>query len=519
VSRLGRLLRAEVTFDRVAIAILAVGAIVLVASLAGGSEDGHTDEAVRLVPRGALFYAHATIEPNSDEWRLAGEIVRELPTLRRLRDRALRSLSRGDRPLDFDRSVRPWIGDEAALALLPDGGRASSLILVRVADQARAREFLRGAGRPREQRHRGVTVRSYGNLATAFVDDFLAVGTAAHVRAAIDTRGRRSLRDDPVFGAAVERLEVDDPLAYAYASRTGVSRVLRGQGGLVAQAGGLLERPGLRGAAAAVRAETNGVRASVARITVPAAADVRGFEPTLLSEVPAGTIAYVGARGLDSIFRLLEDFGAAASVERVLGRRVGAAAERSLLDAVKPLLDREAALVVTPPASLPVITLVVANTSREEGGNVLVALQPLLSRLLQAPSGAGQVPTLQPRQIAGVEAVTLRVSPTLELTYAAFDDKLVVSTSPEGVGQMRGRGSALEDNASFAPGLRDFLQRPSSVVFLDLRRLSALADRAGLGDTPDYRAIRPDIARVGAVSAVTASKRSAQTAEIFLEVP
>jgi hypothetical protein len=518
VSRLGRLLRAEVTFDRVAIAILAVGAIVLVASLAGGSEDGHTDEAVRLVPSDALFYAHATIEPNSDEWRLAGDIVRELPTLRRLRDRALRSLSRGDRPLDFDRSVRPWIGDEAALALLPDGGRASSLILVRVADQARAREFLRGAGRPREQRHRGVTVRSYGNLATAFVGDFLAVGTAAHVRAAIDTRGRRSLRDDPVFGAAVERLEVDDPLAYAYAPRTGVSRVLRGQGGLVAQVGGLLERPGLRGAAAAVRAEMNGLRASVARITVPAA-DVRGFEPKLLSEVPAGTIAYVGARGLDSIFRLLEDFGAAASVERVLGRRVGAAAERSLLVAMKPLLDREAALVVTPPASLPVITLVVANTSREEGGNVLVALQPLLTRLLQAPSGAGQVPTLQPRRIAGVEAVTLRVSPTLELTYAAFDDKLVVSTSPEGVGQMRGRGSALEDNASFAPGLRDFLQRPSSVVFLDLRRLSALADRVGLGDTPDYRAIRPDIARVGAVSAVTASKRSAQTAEIFLEVP
>jgi hypothetical protein len=87
------------------------------------------------------------------------------------------------------------------------------------------------------------------------------------------------------------------------------------------------------------------------------------------------------------------------------------------------------------------------------------------------------------------------------------------------VRQLLGRGRSLEDNQSFAPGLGEFLRWPSSVVFLDLRRLTALAERAGLGDTPDYRAVQQDIERVGAVSAVTASERSAQTAEIFLEVP
>jgi hypothetical protein len=143
----------------------------------------------------------------------------------------------------------------------------------------------------------------------------------------------------------------------------------------------------------------------------------------------------------------------------------------------------------------------------------------LLAQLLRAPSGASQVPTLEPRSIGGVEAVTLRVSPSLELTYAAFDDKLVVSTSPEGVRRLRAGGKSLADNPFFAPGLRGFLDRPSSVVFLDLRRLTALAERAGLGDTPDYRAVQRDIARVGAVSAVTATERSSQTAEIFLEVP
>jgi hypothetical protein len=520
VRRLGRLLREQGTFDRIAIAVLAVGAVVLVASLAGGSDDSGGDGAVRLVPRDALVYVHARVEPNSEQWRDAGEVVRKLPTLSRVRRRALRALSRGDRVLDFDTSVRPWIGDEAALALLPDGQRASSLILLGVADQARARGFLQGAGRAREQRYRGFTIRAFGALATAFVDDYLAIGRPAHVRAAIDTRGRRSLGDEALFQEAVGKLQTEDPLAYGYAPQQGVSQLLRQQGGLVARVGGLLERPGLRAAAASVHAEPNGLRASVASILIPAVGeDALGFEPTLLSEVPDGTIAYLGARGLDSIFDQLAEIGAAGSVERVLGRELGSVGRRTLLRAIRPLLGRESALVVSPPASLPVISLIVANTSREEGGQVVVALQPLLSRLLQAPSGAAQVPTLVPRRIGGVDAVTLRVSPTLELTYAAFDDKLVVSTSAEGVRQLSGGGASLRANASFAPGLREFLRRPSSVVFLDLRRLTALAERAGLGDTPDYRAVQQDIERVGAVSAVTASKRSAQTAEIFLEVP
>jgi hypothetical protein len=520
VRRLGRLLRALGTFDRIAIAVLVVGAIVVAASLAGGSEDAGGDEAVRLVPRNALVYVHATVEPNSDQWRYAGDVVRKLPTLSRLRRRALRSVSRGRAALDFDVSVRPWLGDEAALALLPEGRRANSLILLRVADQARARAFLRGAGRPREQRHRGVTVRSYGDLATAFIDDFLAIGRPPLVRAAIDTRGRRSLGDETLFREAVGKLETDDPIAYGYAPQQGVNRLLRQQGGLVARVGGLLERPGLRAAAAGVHAERGGLRASVSSILIPTAGDdARGFEASLTSEVPAGTIAYLGARGLDSIFDVLAEIGASGSVERVLGREVGSVGRRALLNALEPLLGRESALVVTPPASLPVISLVVANTSRKESGEVVVALQPLLSRLLEGPSEAGQIPTLVPRRIDGVEGVTLRVSPSLEVTYAAFEDKLVVSTSPEGIRQLLGDGKALEDNPSFAPGLRDFLQRPSSVVFLDLRRLTALAERAGLGNTPDYRAIRQDITRIGAVSVVTAGERTAQTAEIFLEVP
>ena len=96
---------------------------------------------------------------------------------------------------------------------------------------------------------------------------------------------------------------------------------------------------------------------------------------------------------------------------------------------------------------------------------------------------------------------------------------LVVSTSPAGIRQIRATGYSLEQNAAFATRLRDFLGRVSSLVFLDLRRLTSLVERAGLSATPGYRAIKPDIARFGAVSGITASQRSSQTTEIFVEVP
>ena len=502
-----------------------IGGALLVVSLVEGSETGRrADGAVRLVPANALLYVHARVEPDGGQWRRAAEIVRELPALSRLRNQALDSLSSGRRPLDFDTQVRPWIGDEAALALLPDGTRATSLILVRVGDETGARRFLEGAGKPRSQRHRGVTVRVYGDLAAAFVGNFLAIGRPENVRAAIDARRARSLGATPLFRRAVESLQLKDPLAYAYAPERGLTQVLRDERGVAGQIGALLDRPGLTAAAAAVRTEPNGIRLGFATLAEPAEQTAKQFRPTLTRQVPAGTIAYLGASGPDGVLDQLQRLGGGTQsslpplLERVR-RPLGLAGEAAVTRAVRPLLDRESALIVTPPVSRPVVTLVVADTSPQEGGDVLVALQPVIARLLEEPSQLGQIPTLQQRRIGGVEATSLRLSPTLEVTYAAFDDMLVVSTSAAGIRQIQATGYSLEQNAAFATRLRDFLDRASSVVFLDLRRLTSLVERAGLSATPGYRAIKPDIARFGAVSGITASQRSSQTTEIFVEVP
>jgi uncharacterized protein DUF3352 len=529
VRRLAPALRSRFTLDRIAIAVVLLGVFFGVRSLTQGSESAvKADHAAALVPKQALFYVHVRTDADSAQLRNANEALRKLPAVARLRDQALRGVAGGRDPGKLESQVRPWLGGEAALALLPSGNTATSLILLEVSDRARAEAFLNAVGRWRPEVHRGTPVRLYNTLAAAFVGDFLAIGRAPNVRGAIDARATSSLRDEELFKSAVERLDLSRPLLYAYTPEAGVRRLLQRQPGLVGRLGDLLSRPGLRGVAAAVRFEDAGLRVAISSELVPllpgaAGGERSAFKPKLTAVAPADTIAYLGVKGVEQLFERLSALagGRGSTLARTLVRlraRIGPGGARALRRAVRPLRDRESALVVTPPAEAPVVSLVVGDTSRRQGGDVLVALQPLFARLLRAPQ-QGQVPSLEPRRIGGVDTVTLQLLPGLELTYAAFGSRIVVSTSLEGIRRLEGGTASLARSGTFAPGLGDFLARPTSVVFLDLHRLSALVERAGLGTSPEYRSVRPDISRIGTVSVITTSERSSQTAQVFIEVP
>jgi hypothetical protein len=528
VTRLRRGLRSRLTLDRLAIAIVLVSVFLGVRSLAGGSgSETQVDHAAGLVPRHALLYVHLRVDRSSKQWRNGDEIVRKLPALGRLRDQALREVAGGRDPAQLEVGVRSWLGHEAALALLPDGATATSLVLLQVADRAGAEAFLASAGSARQEVYRGTPVRRYKTLAAAFVGDFVAIGRPRNVHGAIDARLGGSLGSDEIFKSAVDRLDVKNPLLYAYSPIEGVQRLLQRQPGLVGRVGDLLSRPGLRGVAAAARFQGAGIRVAISSEVVPALPGSAGapptFEPKIPNALPDDTIAYFGMKGLDRLFQRLTVIagGERSTISRTvarLRRSLGRSGERKLRHALQPLFDREAALAVTPPADAPVVSLIVGDTTVKQGGDVLVALQPLLARLLQAPE-EGQVPSLEPRQVAGVDTITLQLMPGLALTYAAFDGRIVVSTSTDGIRRLRQTGRALADNGGFAPRLGDFLREPTSVVFLDLHRLSALVERAGLGGTPEYRAIKPDVSKLGTVSVITTSERSSETTQVFVEVP
>lgn len=523
-------LRARFTAGRMAFAAGLIAGFLAVAALVQSDHDGaQTDHAADLVPGNALAYVHATVDTGSDQWKDATSLIRRLPRIARLRDRTLRGLTARGARLDLERQVYPWLGDEAALALLAGrGGQARSLILLEVSDGPLARDFLaRAVGRIRRSRYREIGIEFYGNLATAFLGNFLAIGRLENVRAAIDAwQGRTdSLAAAPALARARSGLPDNERLLYAYASRDGVKRVLGDQPGPIGRLVKLIDEPALEGAAVALRPEKKGLLvdfASALRRKSIRDSRERAFEPKLLEVVPRDAIAYFGERGADRIFERISAVAGANALSlpaalRRLGADLAGAQGARIRRAVRPLLQEEAALFVSPSDTAPLITLVVNRVDRREAGQLIERFQPLLTRLIQRPA-VGQVPTFQPRRIAGLDAATLAISPSLSLTYSIFGGRAVLSTSPNGIREVRTVRSPITDNPLFDSDLLDNLGTVSSVLFLDLEQLLALGEQAGLGETSSYRAFKADFSEVEAVSAVTQNKPASRQATIFIEV-
>jgi Protein of unknown function (DUF3352) len=529
-ARLRQSLGARLTLGRIALAAALIGALLAAAALRDDDREepgvAPPDHATHLVPGEALVYTHGTLERDSSQWERANRLFRRIRGLTRLRDRAASALTPGGGAIDLAGEVEPWVGDEAALALLPGRGAARSLILVEVADRELALAFLRRAvGKVRTTTRRGVKIRLHGRLATTFLDDFLLVGRLGNVRRAIDVREHPSLslEQDPAFRRARRHLPRGERIAYAYASPEGVRDLLGRRRDLLGELMKLVDDDALEGAAASVQLAERGARVFLASALRPRrnarARRVPAFTPKLPEVIPGDAVAYLGMRGADRVLEVATDAGGGrlplldtlARLESDL-EEGGLRLRRSL----RPLLRKEAALFVTGAGATPALTLVADRVRGQEFQGVLDRLQPLFSGSLGDLS-AGVVPTLEPRRIAGVNAATIRITPTLALTYAVFGGRAVVSTGARGIESLRRGGSPIGENPLLSAVL-DGNDRVTSVVFLDLRRLLAIGEQADLGQAPSYRALSSDLSGIGAVSAITREKAASKTAKIFIEV-
>ncbi len=521
---------------RTATVLVALAAIVaLVFGLrACGGEDAEPPAAgaARMVPADALVYLHVSTDGSRPAVDRALALAERFPSFPRLRDGVLRRLGQAGAGVSFDRDVRPWLGREAALALLnTPGATAGSLIVLDVTDRRRAQDFLRKvAGRPRSVRYRGTPILEYGNASAAFVDGDLAIGQVAGLRAAIDAQAGRlpSLARAATFRRAAGGLPAGR-VADAYASPEGVTRLLAPQGGVLGAAGALVSQPALQGVALALTPEGDG-----ARLTVRSALDARAarrrprgrpFEPALIDSVPENAMAYLGLTRLDrAAGRLLSaglaGGGAGRQVSQLLARLRTDLARRGGVDVrrdVLPLFQGEVALWLAPDVPAPVLTLIAATDDEEATREAFARLQQPIARLLAARGDPA--PAFREVDVDGAQAFQLRLGPGIELDYAVFDGKLVISTSLAGVRAVKGRERSLADDPSFRATLGDRPDRVTSLVFLDFRQLLRLAERTGLNDSRSYLAIRRDLEQIEAVGAAAAGGDTETTTELFFQIP
>jgi hypothetical protein len=529
MRRLASALRARFTVRRTALAAGLIAAFLAILALAEGDSDGApADHAASLVPEQALAYAHVSVKPDSQQWRDATRLARGFPRLVQVRDRFLRSLTAHGGSLDLEHEVYPWIDDEAALALLAgSGGKARSLILLEVSDRELADAFLaRAVGQTRRTAYHGVAIRSYGRLATAFVGDFLVIGEPALVRTAVDVQqGRvRSLDRTAPFVRSRTALPDKDRLFFGYGTREGVRRVLRTQPGVFGRLAQLADDPDLLGASVAARTSEHGIWIDYAAALRPVHSQAlaeRPFAPELHKVVPSDAVAFLDMRGAD---RLVETIAKIAGSNRLPGSLGAIAAELSgarraeLRRALRPLLGREAALYLSPSGQSPVLTMVVNHVNGDEIATMIEQLQPLIARILERPA-EGQVPIFQPTRIGDQDAVTLTITPSVELTFAVIGGRAVISTAPAGIRQITSARSRIAGNELFRAGTGNSLESMTSVLFLDLEQFFAIGEQAGLRQSPSFRAFQSALGRVSTVSAVTSSTRAGKTATIFIEVP
>ena len=236
--------------------------------------------------------------------------------------------------------------------------------------------------------------------------------------------------------------------------------------------------------------------------------DLADPEAALYLELPSITCA---------LSTLADQFAGVDAALRTVGRITRERGDVSLEKELLPLLDHRGALIATPGDPVPTLTLVIDDVDETEALDTLARLQPALIRLLGSRQ-LGQAPSFGSAEVEGVTAATASIAPGLELSYAAWDRRLVVSTALAGIAAVR-KAKGLPGTDGFDAVLEDRPDVLSSLVFLDLNQLLTLGEQAGLAEDPRYLVIRDDLQKLRAAGAVVSREGEFTTAELIFQIP
>jgi hypothetical protein len=512
--------------------VAAVVAIIVVALIAssGGSVTPPATAAATVVPSDVLAYVHFSTDETRSEVPTTLALLRGLPNysslLNTLETRLdLANLFAG---VNFDHQVLPWLGKDAAVAVLPTSGSSSSdLVVIAVSSPAAATHFL--AGRPSDGKasYDGITITGHpGAGDTALVGHYLLIGHSGSIRAAIDAaRGRApALSADPVFKRATES-EPAGRTVDAYIPALGVTRLLTPQVGLAGLPGALLYEPSLQGVAVALTPASGGLQLYVHSVFDPrlARTPAPSFTPTLESSVPSGAAFFLDTSSLGGLLpRVLSTLGVGARIPELL-KKLGAALSAQGIDVkhdIDALFAHESAVVITDHNGAPVVTVITRTPNPTQTQTVFAELENPLARLF-APAGnaAGQAPLFNTVAVGGVTAHQLVLTPGLQFDYAVSGGKLVMSTSIAGIAAIARQAGSIEGEQTYQQALGNRPSRVTSLLFLDAGQLLSLGKRYGLITGAALAALRPDLDQVRTIGMYSTSGEGQSTAQLFVQIP
>jgi Protein of unknown function (DUF3352) len=512
------------------VAALAVAAAVVLATAGSGPVPPATGAAT-IVPADALAYVSLSTDASrpsvSDARKMAARFP-DWPLLETAALNRLRSLVAGSSGADFATQIRPWLGKQASVALVAGpNGTAQPLVVLEVAQAARARAFVNRAGATPAGAYDGSRIMAYpSGTELAFVGHYLVAGPDAGVRAALrSARGRaRALAHDPAYEHAVAG-EPADRVLDGYLPAAGIHQLLATRTGVAGAIGALLDRPALQGASFSLSPSPSGARVQVHSILGGAATRVaaRSFTPRLQSVLPSGSTLMLDVDGLGRAAPGLLSAAATAGIAGNVGpllRRVGSAltAQGVNVGHVVSLFNGETAVAISPGPS-PALLIVSRVRDQTAARSELAALEGPVTALF-SPSGSagGQVPELADRVIGGATVHEVGIGPGLQLDYAVFNGLVVVSTSLSAIDGVAQRSHALASDRAYRATLPDQPPQLSSLVFGDVGQLLQLGEQTGLTSGAGPRALLPDLSKVRAIGLSSTSGDRDTTTELSLEI-
>jgi hypothetical protein len=523
---------------RLALALGAVVALALVWLVAvpalpcqapGGDRCPPSDDAIHLVPKEALAYVHLNVDPDTEQYEDAAKVFERVPGITKQASALMLSRLPGadGAPPDFERDIKPWFGGEAALAVVPAGrgGVGEGVGLLEASDKSGARKFADSiaTGKPRSTMYRDVEMRvDRRGLATALVGGFLAIGAKSGVRDAIDAdsgaKGTGSLADDRNASAARNALP-DKRLADAYLSAGGIAELVADPRGPLATLASVINPDASQGAAVALVAGDDGLDLDLRSELDPRRAKAHpgffsafpSFEPDLAGSLPPDSLGYVGIGDPRKTLRsLLKQAGAqhpglAAAVGDLV-RRVRRLGEVDLEKDLLPSLGGEAAIALQPAPQIPFLEFIAADVDADRASQALARLQGPIAQALN-PSKAHQAPVVSQHKVGGLTAHSVRLSPTVDLTYALEGSTLVVATDPAAVKQLASGEGGLDGEKLFDQATEGLPGEVSMLGYLNLGGLIALGENAGLGEDPAYVSFASEIHKLRALGLAIQSSR------------
>jgi hypothetical protein len=443
-------------------------ALVLPLGVGCGEESAAVPAGAEIAPATAALFLSITTDFDSEEWQQAVAVAERFPDSERAVEFVLKELGLDD--VDVQAQLEPALGPETDLVALGFGEEAVAVGLTQPEDAEQLQAVL--ADLP-------------GDFVTREIDGWTAFSdTTAALDRFESERSQGTLAESAAFSEAMGDVD-GDALLRAYVNGENMEAPFPGG-----------EVPSL---ALSLAAEEGGVR-------LRGSADLGDERETIVPDtfsaelpetIPGGVLLYVGTSDLEASFSALRDLLAETMPEfdrdfARLENEIGV----SLEEDVFPLFRGETALYLRPGLFIPEVTLV---TEVEDEGAAVATVDELVDALEEYVPGAQAA---RQTEIAGVQATEVPLVPPVALYYAAFDGRLVVTTSAEGIAALREEEDRLADDADFGDALDEagVPDETSGFAYVSLedaiRYLYGFAEQAGDEVPPVVRANLEPLQRV-----------------------